>query len=470
MSLREFATVVTRRRWVIGATALIAIVVVLAAMLFIPPVYTSTARVRVITPETGSVDYLRYDLSYADRIMGTLIQMATSTPVLAELQGDVGFPADDPPEIVAESVPGTELLQLTVKHTDPTIARDTADALAYLLANQRTFQGINIDITDPPSIPEPPTLFNNLLLIGLGVLVGTLGGVGLAFVMEAFDNRAYSTRQIANLTGLPVVGEIPNAPHHTSRELLLAEVPYSEAIRRLRTNILAANGEEGLRSILVTSAGPAEGKTTVATNLAISMAQTGRRVMLIDTDIRQPKVHEVFDLNNEKGLSAVLHRRAEWDDVKQPTGYHGLDVIVTGPPQQRTPELLDQATIGALIDDLTNYYDFVILDGSPFLLVADAAMFVSVPDGVLLIVRSGWAAQTAIEQTRLELQSLRANVLGVVVNRAESPFALRHRYYYDQPLAVVTEEKDTDPMPALNDAPDTSPDPERVVRGVWGSD
>jgi succinoglycan biosynthesis transport protein ExoP len=289
----------------------------------------------------------------------------------------------------------------------------------------------NIRIVDAAEVPRRPTTPNtrNNLLIGL--LAGSVLSVGVAFFLEYVDNRIKSPAEMQYL-GLPVLGMIPAVFDEALPALLInAGGPpnFSESIRALRTNVLFCSADDGLHSLTVTSTAPSEGKSLVATNLAVALAQAGLRVLLIDADMRRPRVHVAFDTPRHPGLSNVLVGNAKFCDAVRATAVAGLWVVPSGTEPPNPSELLGSKRFSDLVASLRTHFDWAIIDTPPILAVTDAAIVAQTTTGVVFVVgaemTSRYAARRAVDQLSLG----RAKLLGTVLNRVD----LKHHAYYYSP-------------------------------------
>lgn len=208
-------------------------------------------------------------------------------------------------------------------------------------------------------------------------------------------------------------------------------IPISEAYRTLRTNIQFSSFDKKVKTLLVTSSGPGEGKTTTSTNLAIVMAQGGSKTLLIDCDQRKPNVHRVFGLSNESGLSNILVNDNEVDEIIgiQETQIANLHVLSSGTRPPNPAELLGSAKMKDFIEELKKTYDFIILDTPPIILVTDAQILAQYTDGCILVISSSEAEQDSVIKAKGLLEKVNAKILGVVINKMESK---RNGYYHYQ--------------------------------------
>jgi polysaccharide biosynthesis transport protein len=289
----------------------------------------------------------------------------------------------------------------------------------------------NVRVVDSAEVPVLPVSPRRGLNILMGLVGGAFLGVGLAFLFEYLDNRVKTPEEIERELGLPSLGLIPVTAAVAGKANPLisdgAPAPFAEAFRALRTNILFSAADGGPRSIVVTSTGPSEGKTMVAGNVAIGLAQTGQRVLLIDADMRRPRAHELFNAAVEPGLSNLLVGASKPSDVVQPSGVENLWVMPAGKTPPNPAELLGSRQFASLVGSLGGHFDCVVIDTPPVLAVTDAAVVAHRATGVLFViaadVTSRQAAQTALDQ----LQNARAKFLGAVLNRVDVE---RDSYYY----------------------------------------
>lgn len=212
--------------------------------------------------------------------------------------------------------------------------------------------------------------------------------------------------------------------------------PVAEAYRILRTNIEFSSTDRKIKVILVTSSGPAEGKSTTAANMAIAMAEANRRVLLIDCDLRKPAIHRMFGLVNIKGLTNILVEGLEYSDITNVTEVENLEVITSGPKPPNPAELLGSQRMKELLDKVREDYDVVIIDTPPVLPVTDAAVLSQYVDGVVLVAGYGLTTFEAAAQAKASLQKVNAKILGVVLNGVPTDrrggYYYYYYYYYDE--------------------------------------
>jgi polysaccharide biosynthesis transport protein len=295
-----------------------------------------------------------------------------------------------------------------------------------------------IDYASPPLVPYKPNIKFNMFL---AVLVGLMAGCFLAFIFEHFDSTIKDEEEIRKRFPLPFLGAVPLADYDEVQDI--EKVVYtnpqsviSEAYRVIRTSILYSSSDHPPRSLLLTSTQPLEGKTTSASNLALSMVQSGLRVILIDGDLRKPRLHKVF-LNNGNGfgLSTYLVGKMELPGVIKRTDINSLDIIPSGPIPPNPAELLGSKKMKELIEHLLEKYDHVIIDGPPISGFADSRLLSRLIDGVLLITSIGITQRQALRTSIEEILKVRGRIIGTILNRFESErnkYGYGYYYYYNE--------------------------------------
>lgn len=290
----------------------------------------------------------------------------------------------------------------------------------------------NIRVVDAAEVPRRPMSPDTRTNLVLGFLGGSMMAVGLAFFFEYIDNRIKSPEELSQHLGLPFLGIIPALFDDEAPSLLCSDgVPpnFSEAFRTLRTNVLFSCADDGVHSLVVTSTAPSEGKTLVGSNLAIALAQTGMRVLLVDADMRRPRVHSVFDKPRHPGLSDFLVGHAKASQIVHATSVHGLWVVGAGTPPPNPSELLSSKRFADLLASLDRHFDWAIIDTPPIMAVTDAAIVSHLTTGVMFVVgaemTNRYAAQRAVEQ----LTRSNGKLLGAVLNKVDLK---HHGYYYSQ--------------------------------------
>ena len=282
---------------------------------------------------------------------------------------------------------------------------------------------ISIEPAIAPSLPIRPQTLNNT---GLGAILGLMLAAGIAFLIEYLDDTLKTAEQIGQVLGLPVIGYIANFEHKGASAYVAENPrsPVSEAFRTLRTNLEFAAVDQPIKTLLVVSAHPLEGKSTIAANLAVTLAQGGKHVFLMDADLRRPNVHRFFNLTNRTGLSDLFRDTLSLADVTRAWRDPNLCIVTSGDIPPNPADLLSSKKMESILKTAKQTADIVIIDAPPFV-VADASILASRVDGVLLVIQPGKTPTDAAISTIEQMKRSGARVIGVVMNRIP-----RNRPYY----------------------------------------
>jgi tyrosine-protein kinase len=289
---------------------------------------------------------------------------------------------------------------------------------------------------EPAEIPLEPVRPRILLNIAIAAIVSAVLCGGLIIFIDLSNDTVKTPEDISNKLGLPILGVISHRAH--TEEAPVTEVqplsPIAEAFRTLRTNVRYAGAglKKPLRSILVTSAQPGEGKTEVLINLGIVLAQSKMRVLLVDADLRRPLLHQRFGLDNLVGLSQIfVHPDIGISYSLQPTRINGVNVMTSGDTPPNPSELLGSQLMGNILEELKNSYDILLIDTPPMMAVTDAAVLLPFVEGVLLVIKPGATSFAPLLRMVNQLRQLNASLLGAVINDINIHNST-YGYYYRQ--------------------------------------
>ncbi len=293
----------------------------------------------------------------------------------------------------------------------------------------------NVIVSDPAVYVELVGL-SPLVSSILGVISGVTLAVGAVIVIDLFDDSIKDPEQIQQKFNIPVLGVI-NKYRITKGKVISQDQPRSpttESYRSLRTNLLYASADKTIKRIIVTSPVPDDGKTTIASNLSVVMAQVGRKVVLLDADFRCPALHTKFGLENNYGLSQLFH--VDLDDISEYTHYseiQGLSIITSGPLPFDPTELLASSKMTDILERLSIDNQFVLIDTPPVLNVSESSALAAEMDGVIVVVKAGSTKLHLLKQTINQLRSVHAQILGVVLNHdSVKNYQNRYDYKYHQ--------------------------------------
>lgn len=429
MELSDYIRILRKNWLIIIVATLVGVGVAAAFSLTRTPQYEASSTIAVSTQGSGTVAELQQGSSFAQTRINTYVGLVQTpivlNPVIATM--DLDMTADELAlQVTASSALNTTLITVAVSDADPVRAAEIANAVAASLSSvvpeiePTVSEGASpvrlTRVSDalPPLKPASPNVPLNL---ALGTLVGLALGIGIAVLRSVLDNRVRTPRDVAQVTDSPLIGAIAFDTKAKDRPLIVHADPLSpraESFRALRTNLQFLD-MGGRSSFVVTSSVPSEGKSTTTINLAIALADAGKRVALIDTDLRKPKVAEYLGIEGGVGLTDVLIGRVRVGDVMLPWGGRSLFVLPAGKIPPNPSELLGSRQMQTLIDVLERDFDVVLCDAPPLLPVTDAAILSKSTSGAILGVATGRTTRHQLSGAVDALQTVGAKVAGVVM-------------------------------------------------------
>ena len=427
------------------------------------PQYRADASLFVSMSDGANAAALMQGSVFTQQRVQSYTDVITSPTVLQPVIDELGLrttPRELARRVQAQAPLGTVLLDVTVEDPSPEAAARTANAVATEFTE--AIQELERPSPDQPSpvrasVIRPAVVLDDPVSphvprsLAVGLLLGLVAGSGLALLREALDTTITAAETLTEL-GAPALGTtLHNGPDRDRPQLITADArtPQSEALRQIRTSLQFADVDEPPRVVVLTSALPGEGKSTTAANLALTMAMSGLRTILVEADLRLPKAAEYLGVDRGAGLTTVLAGRADVDDLLQPYGDSGLSVLASGPIPVNPSALLGSRHMADLLVQLRERADLVIIDSPPLLPVTDAAVLARHADGVVLVVRHGRTTRDHLARALDRLRAVDARVLGGVLSmvpahRSEYSGSYSYGYGY-QP------EVSTDPEPLLAD-------------------
>jgi polysaccharide biosynthesis transport protein len=290
----------------------------------------------------------------------------------------------------------------------------------------------NIRVVDPAEVPRRPSSPDKPRNLGFALFGGLAFALGLSFFFEYMDSCLKTPDDLKSMLGLPYLGMVPALSGKLAHDPLInSGVPanFGEAFRAIRTNVLFSSGEGGGRSMVVTSTAPGEGKTVVSSNLAIALAEAGQRVLLIDADMRKPRIHSVLGVRQEPGLSNVLVGAAKPSEAVRKTNVVNLWVLPAGKQPPNPAELLGAKRFKDFVTTATEHFDWVILDTPPVMAVTDSCVVAHLTNGVLFVVAAEMTNRDTAARALEQLVRAKGRPMGGVLNRVDLQ---NNAYYYSQ--------------------------------------
>lgn len=445
MELSDYVRVVRKFSISITAVTLVGLAIGALMSLVATPTYTASTSLFLTVQNGNSASDLAQGSTYTERQVKSFAEVAQAPIVMQPVIDQLGLDAT-PAKLAARttvSIPtNTSVLEIAVVDTDPARATATAAALAERLVatvaevapkdaeGQASVEATIIRPATPPTGWTTPNVSRDL---ALGLLVGLMLGVGQALLRTVLDTRVHTADDLARVTDAPLVATIAFDEEGTEHALPVVSAPSSvraEEYRRLRTNLqFLAVGPQG-RSLAISSSLPSEGKTTTTINAALALAAAGKRVLLVDADLRRPRVHKALSLERNVGLTTVLIGNATVDDVIQAFPQGNIDVITSGVIPPNPSELLGSEAMRVFLANVNSRYDYVLLDTAPLIAVSDTAVLSSLVGGLVLVASSGGVHASQLAGALADVEAAKGTVVGVVLNKLRAETAGRYGSYY----------------------------------------
>jgi succinoglycan biosynthesis transport protein ExoP len=430
MELREYVRVL-RRAWLVVLVFMLAGLGVAALLALVQtPRYTATTQLFFGVGQGKSVTDLTQGSTFTERQMSAYGRVATSPLVLDRVIQDLNLnttPTELAKEVTAEPV-ASVILAISATDTDAgqaarianSVGKELAATTVELVAPGGAGSQVQTTILTPATAPTSPSSPVLIRYLAVGLALGLLLGVGASLLRHFRNANVRNLQDVRSLTDSEVLGVVPSDSAARQHPLAIRDDPSgsrAEAVRRLRTNLHFAHVAARVSSIAVTSSIPEEGRTTLAVNLAVSFADGGLRVVLVDADLRRPKAASLLSLDADVGLTSVLSGHTQLESAVRTWAGSSLDVLPAGPLPPNPSELLGSKEMSALMERLSSTYDVVLLDSPPVLPVTDALVLSKLARGTLVVVGLDQIRRPQLQEALESLQTVEANVLGLVLNK-----------------------------------------------------
>ena len=450
INIRDFLNYLKKYVLVIVVVALVLIIGVFIYDKSIKkPLYTTyTTIILTKSNETQtSTTITQNDILLNQKLVETYTRIIKSKLVLDQVISETGitYTAEELGQNVAvEAYENTEMLKISVTDSDPELAASIANSIAQVFSGEvaKIYQMNNISVIDIAQVPEEVS--NNTLTrdFFIALFISIFGSIGVIFIIYYFDDSIKLTDDLEEEIGMPVIAKVfksdIGSKNRGKVELLVQRYPkslVSESVKTLRTNLQFSSVDSELKTILVTSSIPGEGKSFISANLAISFTQTDKKVLIVDCDMRKGRQHRIFKLSNTKGLSNLLiDDMTNYKDYINKTSIKNLYVMTRGTVPPNPSELLNSNKNSELIKILRSKFDIIIFDGVPCNGLPDSIIMSKLVDKVLIVSSESVTPRSVLESTKKQLKNVEAPVAGDVlnnVNRKNSKYGKYYGYYGD---------------------------------------
>jgi capsular exopolysaccharide synthesis family protein len=429
MEFKQVVLTAWKRRWVVLWVLIVCVGVAAAFASTRAPRYQSTATIALTPSAKAGLGLVSSDNLTA--VLGTYAQTAKSTLILRRAEQILGRPL--PATIDTATQAGTGILRISAVATDPAAAATAAGAVAQAFEESiRSNQVLVPTLVDPPSPSTTPMQPRPPLIIGVAVVLGLFAGLAAALALEQFRNRIETPADVAEHTHAPVIGRLPRVRALTRGDARLiwqmeGAIGLQEAYRGLRTNLeLITHGDRQVLQITSPEAG--QGKSTVVANLGVAFAQLGVQTIILDADLRRPRQHAIFGVDNTAGLSTML-ALGRTDAMLQPTRYENLQILTSGPVPPDPTEML-HVRLGGVIDALRAQHALVLVDTPPLLPVSDARLVAPHVNGVVMVIGAGTQRPAALDAALERLHLVGTTLTGLILNKSGQEADVPGGYYY----------------------------------------
>lgn len=466
MDIRGWVRALRKYWWIVLVTTLLAVGVGAIVTLRTPAQFASTVTFFVRTPAEQIGGAYQGD-QFAQKRVNSYVQLMESQRladlIITDTQSDLTV-GQVISKISAKGDLNTVLLTATVTDTSPQRSLDIAQSLSTQFVNLvstletppgSTTPSVTMEVTSAAALNPNPVAPRPLINLGLAFVVGLALGIALAVMREMLDTTVRSVDVLKNITGHSVLAVVPFDEAARKSPLIIdshARSVRAESFRQLRTNLQFVDVDNPVKVVVVTSSVADEGKSSTATNMAVSFAEAGRKVLLIEGDLRRPRVADYLGLDGAIGLTNVLAGQVSVDEVLQKWGRGGLTVLPSGSIPPNPSELLGSQNMHDLLEALKATFEMIIIDTPPLLPVTDGAIVAAHSDGAILVVRHGKTSRNQVVSAVAALHAVDARLLGSVLNMMPTRGAEAYGYtgygYYKETATTTRDSITVDLLPA----------------------
>jgi capsular exopolysaccharide synthesis family protein len=421
---------------------------------YLKPVYEAQTTL-FLGKESEKVSLSFADIQVNSQLVTDYRELLKSNLVAENIQQKLGVDVKKFKSCVnVQTVKDSRIFRISYQDTDPKLAADVVNELAIVIKQMATdvIQVKNVKVIDTAKQPEFPVSPNKKKNVGIAGFLGLALGAALIYLLEMLDYTFKKPEEVEKQLGLNVIGVVPKfeggkrgkAEKKDQKKLeqdylknLITKndpkAPASEAFRELRTNLHYISVDKELKTIVVTSPSLGDGKTVTAVNMAVTLAKSGEKVLIVDADLRKPKVHYYFGIKNAEGLTNMLTEDKESKKLKTSSidGVPNLSILPSGPIPPNPAEILSSNRMRQMLENLKSEYDVIIIDTPPVGQVTDAAILAGITDGAVLVVASAQTRIDMAKRAKKALNSVNSNIVGTVLTKLDMGRASYYNYKYE---------------------------------------
>lgn len=421
---------------------------------YLKPVYKAQTTL-FLGKENGKVALSFADIQVNNQLVVDYREILKSRRVAEEIQQKLGVDAEKfQGNVDVRTVKDSRIFSISYEDTDPELAANVVNELATIIQQMASdiIEVKNVKVIDTAKVPKNPIKPNKKMNIGLAGLLGLLLGASLIYLLEFVDHTFKKPEEVERQLGLNVIGTIPKfeggkrGKRKTKDQKELEQeylknlitnndpkAPATEAFRELRTNLHYTSIDKEIKTIVVTSPSMSDGKSVTAVNLAVTLARGGNKVLIMDADLRKPKVHLYFGIKNNEGLTNILTDTKDSVKIKvsEKSDIPNLYILTSGPTPPNPYEMLSSNKMQRLMEQLKGEYDVIIVDTPPVGQVTDAAILAGITDGTMLVVASSESRIDMAKRAKKALESVSAHIIGVVLTKLDTGRTSYYSYKYE---------------------------------------
>lgn len=450
INIIDFLNSLKKKWYYLLITAVLAVIgmIIYTNYIKVPTYQTYTTLVLTQSQSENTSTITQNDLQINQKLVYTYSELIKSKRVLNQVIDNLGLKYTSKEltkYINVSSVENTEILKIIVTHPDAKVAADISNEIAKVFSREvvNIYDINNVSIIDEANVPKEVS--NNTLTrdIALSFIAGLVLSTGVIFIIYYFDDTIKFNDNLEEEVKMPIIGKILKLKYdkkivekNDKTELIVNKYPkslVSEGIKSLRTNLSFSSVDSELKTLLITSSVPGEGKSFVSSNLATAFAQAGKKVLLIDCDMRKGRLHKIFSISNEKGLSNLLvesNFEKVYNSYIKSTKVKKLYVLPCGTIPPNPSELLNSGKNKKLIEFLSTKYDLIIFDGVPCNGIPDSLIMSTLVDKTLIVSSEGVTPKELLNNTKKSLDNVNANIAGVIINKVNTSGSRYYGKYY----------------------------------------
>ena len=442
INIKELLEYIKEKVWIVG----IALVLSLTASIIYTqaikkPIYKSSTTY-VLISDSSKEGITTSEVTLNEKLIATYKEIIKSRNILEKVIKKLELDMTTQElakNISVEQVSTSSMIKITVSNNDPNTAQKIAETIGYEFSKEieSLYKISNLGLVDKALVPSVASNSSNakeMIMINGGALALS---VMIIFMLFYFDNTVKDSEQVQEKTNLPVLGSVPLVSKKSTNEKDLIvhkdpKSPISEGIRTIRTNLQFSNVDGNLKKIMVTSSMPGEGKSFTSSNLATAFAQDGNKVLIVDCDMRKGRVHKIFEVSNNKGLSNLLIDNIEKNFKKyiQKTKIENLSVLPSGTIPPNPSELLNSEANKKLIKILEEQYDYIIFDCVPINGLPDSLIMTNLVDKSIIVCAANITPTELLQKTKTSLQNVDSDIAGIIVNKTKAAYNKYYGHYY----------------------------------------